>query len=242
MNYLRLSFSPELITMKILSLLVMYLSLSGLLSAQNVAFAPDKNNICYLGVDNPLTIVAENCSCNQLVLKSDNGTIKGKSCQYIYHPKNIGKVLIQAYKKQEKKLIEIGVTEFRVKRVPDPVFKIGPVGGHDGDVNSIFLCTTKYARADLENFDFDARFKIDSFRVVIISTDSSSSNAFINHGSLINDEIHSAFVKLKIGDKIIFDNIKVKGPDEIERELTPLKLKATTIGSGEYIIYDKHED
>ena len=49
-------------------------------------------------------------------------------------------------------------TTFRVKMIPDPVIKVGPSGG--GRIQSVVFKNQNFARADLENFDFDAHFNI----------------------------------------------------------------------------------
>ena len=47
--------------------------------SQKFSVSPDKNNVFYIGVDNPITIAVENTSCNSLIVKSTNGKISGRS-------------------------------------------------------------------------------------------------------------------------------------------------------------------
>jgi hypothetical protein len=93
-------------------------------------------------------------------------------------------------------------------------------------VNKKKLCAQEYVRAEMEFFDFDARFIIDSFHITI-SSDSSVTKRIINVSNKINDELHNGFKELHINDIIIFDKIFAKWPDEIERELDPLVLTVT---------------
>ena len=52
--------------------------------------------------------------------------------------------------------------EFRVKKIPDPIFKVA-----SGKVRmpSVEFKSQQYCRAELENFDFDLRFNIVSATV-----------------------------------------------------------------------------
>jgi len=52
--------------------------------------------------------------------------------------------------------------EFRVKRIPDPIFKIGTGKAR---VPSIEFKNQDFCRAELENFDFDLKFNIVSANV-----------------------------------------------------------------------------
>ncbi len=56
------------------------------LSGQKTAIAADKSNVLYLEMDNPITIAVENTSCKELIVKSDNGTIKGQNGSYDWIP------------------------------------------------------------------------------------------------------------------------------------------------------------
>ena len=53
--------------------------------------------------------------------------------------------------------------DFRIKRIPDPILKVGPSSG--GRVQSVVFKNQQFCRADLENFDFDARFNVVSATV-----------------------------------------------------------------------------
>src|SRR5687768_6948134 len=92
--------------------------------SQKVTVSPDMNNIVLLGVDNPLTIVAEKYPCKGLVIKSDNGEITGSSCEYLFRPNKIGKADIIIYVRKSGRLIEIGRNSFRVKNFPNPTAKV----------------------------------------------------------------------------------------------------------------------
>lgn len=196
---------------------------------QHFAVAPDKNNVFYVGVDNPLTITVENCACKDLVVKTDNGKITGNNCQYVYKGNQYGSASIILYKKNGIKLKEIGRNAFRIKRIPAPVFKIAQYGSFnnmnaDRKANKITLAAQQYVRAEIEGFDFDGRCIVDSFSVSIFYSDSCKSKTFFNLTNKLTESIRVAIAALKKDDIILFNKIHVKGLDGLDWELDPLML------------------
>lgn len=198
------------------------------LQAQHFALGNDRFNIAYIGVDNPLSIAVENCPCNNIVLKVDNGTITGKDCHFIYRGIETGTANITVYKKTANHLKKVGLYAFRVKRIPPPGFRIGPYGVSyfylDRKAKTVVLTAQQYARAEFDGFDFDVRCVIDSFSVKIFHADSGKSNMFLNVSNKISQQIKEAFAELKKEDIIFFNKIFAKGPDGIQWELDPLIL------------------
>jgi hypothetical protein len=194
--------------------------------AQQIAIAADKTNILYLGIDNPITIAVENTSCRDLIVKTDNGKIIGKSCKRIFQGYEVGAANIIVLKKIQGKLREIGRGSFRVKRIPPPSFKIGFYGSnsYNGNGRKVFkpaIASQQYVRADIDDIDINARFPIDSFYVSIFYADSCKSKIFFNTSNKLSQEIREAFFILKRNDIIVFNRIYAKGLDGLEYELAP---------------------
>jgi hypothetical protein len=210
--------------MKKYSLFLLAIFSFGVLHGQNFAIAADKMNILYIGIDNPITISAENNSVNSLIVQTTNGKITGKNGKYIFRSNTIGPAEISLFKKTNKGLTKIGSSFFRVKNIPLPVFKIGP-----GTLSmpKPVLANQQFVRADLENFDFEAHFSIDSFTVCIIPNDTCTFKNIRNIGGKLNEEIRNEFLKLKerdVRNVIIFKDIFAKGPDGTSRELMPVMI------------------
>jgi GldM C-terminal domain len=211
--------------MKSAGLISLFFLIAGLCNAQHISVANDKENILYVGISNPLTIVAENCPCNMLVVKTSNGKIIGSNCSYMFQGEQAGKAEITVYKKEGGKLKRIGKSDFWVKSIPLPVFCIGSycnTGVTRAKKNAI--AAQEFVRAELLNFGFDAKFQIDSFNVKIISNDTCKAQQFVNKTGLISKEIRDAFSQLKENDVIIFSGIIVIGPDGIKREIAPFTM------------------
>ena len=199
------------------------------MQAQHFAISNDKMNVVYIGVDNPITIAVENWPCNKLVVKVNNGTITGSNCKFIYRGTEPGATNIVVFKKTAKVLKVIGYYSFRVKRLPAPVFKIGHYAsnysnGNEKTVQKIVLAAQQFVRADLENFDIDVKYWIDSFSVKIFYSDSAKVKTFFNITGKISQELSEGFSVLKKDDIVVFHKIFAKGPDGLQYELNPLIL------------------
>src|SRR5664279_4244911 len=82
-------------------------------SAQKFSISADRNNILYVGLDNPLTIAVENYPSNSIIVETDNGTIEGSSGKYIFRANKRGKADVILYKRIKGQTKEIGRDEFR---------------------------------------------------------------------------------------------------------------------------------
>lgn len=105
---------------------------------------------------------------------------------------------------------------FRVKRIPDPVIKVGPSGG--GRIQSVVFKNQNFARADLEGFDFDAHFNIVSATIYFSGANFSNVQAAEIHGGSL-EGIKGQLQKCIPGTSVTFDNVKVQGPDGVVRSI-----------------------
>lgn len=207
--------------MKKYSLLFFTLLIFQISYAQKVSISVDKMNILYSGIDNPITIAVENNSNKSLIVKASDGKITGQNGKYIFTANEPGKSEITVFKKQKNKMTRIGSAFFRVKAIPLPTFKIGRASH---SMVKVELANQQYVRAELDGFDFDARFSIDSFSVCIVTNDTCKHTVIKNIGGKINEEIRNEFQKMKENDVVIFKNIFAQGPDGSQMELIPVMI------------------
>jgi hypothetical protein len=115
---------------------------------------------------------------------------------------------------------QIGSWAFRVKFLPDPVVKVD--GKKSGTISVSKLLTIEEVVADLENFDFDARFEVIEFSVY------AKINGFfrdeVSKSAKITDAQRALMGQLKPGDKVTFTDIKAKAPDGSIRQLNAIML------------------
>lgn len=166
----------------------------------------DKMNVFYIGVDNPVT-VSSGTGWDKTKVSMSGGTLTpaGGPGKFNVRVSAVGKssITVNADGKAS-------TYEFRVKRIPDPIFMVGPSKG--GRIQSVIFKNQQFARADLENFDFDARFSVISATVYFAGANFSNvQTATINGGSLAS--ISGQLAKCIPGTSVTFDNVKVQGPD-----------------------------
>jgi gliding motility-associated protein GldM len=163
----------------------------------------DKMNVFYIGVDNPVTI-SSGTGWDRTTVSMSGGTISGAGSNRTVRVTAVGpaSLTVTADGKSSK-------FDFRVKRIPDPVFKVG-----DGKIRmtSVAFKGQDYCRAELENFDFDTKYSIVSATVYFFGANFSSVQAAsITSNSLA--PIKALMARCGPGSVISFDNVKVTGPD-----------------------------
>ena len=207
--------------MKIASLIAVCTLLASTQSiSQKISIANEKMNVFYIGLDNPISIAADGFTTKDLIIKSTNGEVtKDYSNKYIFRPKSVGPSEIILYSKANGKLKEIGRSQFRSKHLPLPTFHIG---SNKNIKSKSEIAVQDYVRAELENFDFDIKYTIDSFKVCIFSADTCKYSITQNSGNKLNEEVKSKFQLLKDSDVVVFKDIFIKEPDGSSVLIEPL--------------------
>jgi len=117
----------------------------------------------------------------------------------------------------------LSTTEFKVKRIPDPIAKFG--GQTGGNMATVALKAQNAVFATLENFDFDAKFKVTKFSMIIAKPRADAIVLSTNGGSL-SPAMKTALNGIVPGTRVIFDNIIAVGPDGSPRQLNAIALTA----------------
>ena len=172
----------------------------------------DKMNVFYIGVDNPVT-VSSGTGWDKTRVSMTGGSLTpaGGPGKFNVKVSSVGKASITVNADGKP-----STYDFRVKRIPDPILKVGPSSG--GRIQSVIFKNQSFARAELENFDFDARFSIVSATVYFSGANFPSVQAApISGGSLAG--IQGQLTKCIPGTSVTFDNVKVQGPDGVVRSI-----------------------
>ena len=175
----------------------------------NAAVMLDKMNVFYIGVDNPVTINSGTGAEKTNASISSGSISKVGPGKYIVRVTNPGKTTINVSAEGRTTPFE-----FRVKQIPDPVFKVGPSKG--GRIQSVVFKNQQYCRADLENFDFAANFSVVSATVYFSGANFPSVQQATIYGPNLGS-IQAQLSRCIPGTSVTFDNVKVKGPDGKER-------------------------
>jgi gliding motility-associated protein GldM len=186
--------------------------------------SPSKMNVFYVGVNNPVEVLASGVAAEKLRPTISSGSIKaaGGGGKYTVRVKRPGqKVRITVNAEIDGKTTNMGSKEFRVKRVPDPVAKIA--GKKGGVIARNILKAQAGVAADLENFDFDLKFIVQSF-VVSATVRGYEEEAKSNSYSFTAKQ-KQLIGKLKPNSKVYITDIKAKGPDGTIRSLPSISFK-----------------
>ncbi|HMU08936.1 MAG TPA: gliding motility protein GldM [Ferruginibacter sp.] len=162
----------------------------------------DKMNVFYIGVDNPITI-SSGSGWDKTTVSMTGGTLSGSGSNRVVTVTTPGaaSITVTADGKSSK-------FDFRVKVVPDPVFK---VASGKPRMPSVEFKNQQFCRAELEKFDFDTRFNIVSATVYFSGAGFPSvATSSINGNNLA--PIASFLTRCGPGSVVTFDNIKVTGP------------------------------
>ncbi|MEO6718977.1 MAG: gliding motility protein GldM [Ferruginibacter sp.] len=169
----------------------------------------DKMNVFYIGVDNPITI-SSGSGWDKTNVSMTGGTLSGSNGNRIVKVTTPGKASINVA--ADGKTTNF---EFRVKEIPNPIFKVGP-GGTRMTAGS--FKSQQYCRAELENFDFLANFSVVSATVYF----SGANFANVQTATLTGNNLAplQPFIqKAGPGTSITFDAVKVQGPDGKQRTI-----------------------
>jgi len=186
--------------------------------------SPDKMNVFYVGVPNPVSVSAPGIAKEDLVITMTGGTISGSNGKYtvtVNTPGSTAKVNVAA--KVSGKVQNIGSSDFRVKRIPDPKAKFA--GKTGGSLSAVVIKAQGSIFAVLEGFDFDAKFNVTRFSLVIARPRADVA-IFQANGNSFSSQMTAAMAAITPGTRVIFDDIVAVGPDGTQRQLDPMAFKA----------------
>ncbi|MEN0004370.1 MAG: GldM family protein [Bacteroidota bacterium] len=189
---------------------------------RSATVSADKMNVFYIGVDNPVSVSVAGASSNDLKVSATGANIKATN-------KSQGKYNITATKPGDAKIFLSGgglprtTFDFRVKRIPDPVARLSKSSG--GTMGNGEFKAQGGVAAILDNFDFDAKCRIQGFNLVYVAKRQDPVEA-VNSGPRYSDKAKRLVTKAKPGDIYYFDNVKAKCPgDNVGRPINSMVFK-----------------
>ena len=205
-----------------LSFLSLFFFLQISLSAQEPLVAiSDQMNVIYMGIDNPVTVAVENHPAENILITSEDVEIislgKGK---YNFIPKTAGKVIL----KVQPKGMAVQEIEYRVKRIPDPIARLGFKSG--GEISLSNFIYYNEINAYLEGFDL-GKCTISSFEMTLQRKAKGADPVSIkNYGQEFSTEMISLIKSVNSGDTVYFDNIGCQCPgDYASRKINSMIFK-----------------
>jgi gliding motility-associated protein GldM len=179
--------------------------------------SPDAMNVLYIGVPNPVSVSAPGIAKKDLKVSMSGGTITPSGNGYTVTVTNPGAATINVSGEVSKgRVMVLGSTNFRVKRIPDPKAEFaGKSGGKSTAAN---LKSQDAIFAKLENFEFNAKFNITRF-TLLISKPRQDALTFAGTGNQLSSAMHAAMNTVTPGSLVAIRDIIAVGPDGVQRGL-----------------------
>jgi gliding motility-associated protein GldM len=191
----------------------------------SLVVSPLKMNVFYIGVDNPVAVSVPGVPPSKVnAFLNGGGSIRRSGNNYVVKVKGPQgrKVRVGATAELDGQNKNMGSQEFRVKKVPDPVAKIG--GRRGGTVAKNWLAAQTGVSAVLENFDFDLRFRVVSFNL-----SAQAKGGYVQDAKSNSARFTAAQQNLLRGvqskRKVYIEDIKATGPDGTTRDLGSLTFR-----------------
>ncbi len=181
--------------------------------------SPDKMNVLYIGLPNPVSVSAPGIAKTDLSVTITNGTITGSADHWMATVTTLGTATVNVLGKMSKGIVPLGSTLFRVKRIPDPKAVFGGKSG--GNMATANIKAQDVLFAKLEDFVFDAQFKVTRFKLVI-DKPRQDPLPFTGTGNELTAQMHQAMNTIAPGSRVVFEDIIAVGPDGVQRGLDPI--------------------
>lgn len=189
---------------------------------RSVTVSADKMNVFYIGVENPVSVVAAGVSSNDLRVTGSGGGLSLKRA-------GNGKYTATVSQPGEAKISVSGggltptSFDFRVKRIPDPVARLSKSSG--GEMGNGEFKAQQGVGAFLDNFDFDARCDIQGYNLVYVPKRQDPVES-VNPGARYNAKSRRLVNQAKPGDIYYFENVKARCPgDRAGRTINSMVFK-----------------
>ncbi len=193
-----------------------------MVSKPSAVVSPDKMNVLYIGVPNPVSISAPGVPKESIKATFTAGSISGANGHYIVKPNNVpgttGKFTITG----EKGMV-LGSSEFRIKRIPDP--KAQFAGRSGGKTSAANIKAQEAVFAKLDNFDFDATFSVTRFNLSVLKP-RQDVLSYSTTGGTLSAQMRQALNTVTPGTTVVFQDITAVGPDGSTRSLDAIVLTA----------------
>ena len=178
----------------------------------------EKMNVVYIGVANPMTISGGSVGAEKVhVSFASPGATLTKTAGDHYEARattpGMSKIIVNANGKN----FEFPI---RVKNLPLPAGFIGSKKG--GSISSAEFKAIGGLIARLEDSDFEAPFKVVSYKIGALGGGISAYTEAGNEGNRWGGNAASIVGRATPGTNIFFDQIRVIGPDGKQREIAPM--------------------
>jgi hypothetical protein len=185
-----------------------------------VSFSLDKQNIVYIGFDNPVSILTNGLKYNDLEISTSAGiSYRGGRRGGVLRGLKQGEGTITARHKGE--VIEEYV--FRVMRIPDPKAYLG--NATSGVIKAESFKAQSGIHAQIRYMDVQGTCELIGFQLLRISKENDRARS-MNKGGNFDEPTKAIIQRAAAGDVYQFTRVKARCPgDEASRALNPLAFE-----------------
>jgi gliding motility-associated protein GldM len=186
----------------------------------NASIALDKMNVLYIGVDNPVTVAASGGGDDRIQASIAGG---GGSMTKV----GPGKYTVRVNSVTDDAKISVtvdgkvaGVSQFRVRTIPDPIAIVGPYVSGDNVPAGGFRAQAGVG-AFIKDFPFDLKYQVVSFTLTADNAEGDIEEAPCT-GNTWSPKAAQIIRGLSSGRTLTIDAIRAMGPDGRTRKLPSL--------------------
>jgi len=177
----------------------------------------------YIGVDNPISVSAPGIPKESLAVSGQGVTVSGSGGKYVARVTQPGTASIQVSARIGEQTQSLGSTNFRVKRIPKPQARVA--GRSGGAVAAAQIKGQNRIFAALEDFEFDAKFNISRFSMLIQKPRVDPMGPYQGTNGTFSGPMQNALSSVAPGSFVFFYNIIAVGPDGVQQELDPISFR-----------------
>ena len=193
-------------------------------TAPNITMSATKMNVFYKGIENPFKVSGGGIPVEDLTVTMTNGKVARKGNEWVVEPNELdeqgnGKTRVSVYANLggERRLVDY--SDWRVKRVPDPIAKVGNSSG--GNIRKESFQAQDGVLAVLEDFLFDFNYTVTGFDLSA-NDQGGFTNVEKSNNNRFTDRQRELIRRASIESKIYIENIKAKGDDGEIRDIPPI--------------------
>lgn len=195
--------------------------------------APLLMDVVYMGIDNELSISVPGFTSNQVSASVQGGTIVRKGNNWVARPTaKVGeKLIVNVSVNDNGSQRTMARKEFRIRALPDPSAYINYTDSKgaqrvfkQGTLSRNALLSAGGIKASIDDGILNIPFQVLSFRLLVTDAMGNSMQE-VSNGDRLSDRQLEQIKRLDRGKTFFVWGIRVKGPDGIERDISPMEIR-----------------
>ncbi|MCM1163248.1 MAG: gliding motility protein GldM [Muribaculaceae bacterium] len=189
-------------------------------------------NVLYAGINNPMSISVPGVPMNGVSATMTNGTLTRQGDGWIARPAKVGEnATITVTANIDGRPQTVSTSTFRVRKLPDPTAFItftaagGAKDRYKGGkpISKALLNTAPGIEAAIDDDMLNIDFQVLGFETVFFDQ---MGNAIpeVSQGAAFSQRQRDQFKRLSRGKRFYISRIRAKGPDGLERTLSPMEV------------------